>query len=119
MLFTKMHGLGNDFIIVADQSTIHDDAAKRAIAICDRHFGVGADGLVYILPSCFADLQMRIFNADGSEPEQCGNAIRCVGKYVYDKKLTSKTTITVETRTGIQTLDLEVSEGYVHAVRVD
>src|SRR5690348_6791380 len=97
MEFTKMHGLGNDFVIVAGKASLPDDAGSLAIKVCDRNFGIGADGLVYILPSSRADFQMRILNSDGSEAEQCGNAIRCVAKYVFDHKLTDKDEITIET----------------------
>jgi diaminopimelate epimerase len=119
MKFTKMHGLGNDFVVVAEFSAVPDDVSALAVAMCDRHFGAGADGLVLILPSDKADFQMRIFNADGSEPEQCGNAVRCVGKYVKDYGLTEKTEITVETRAGLQRLQLEMAEGQVSRVTVD
>lgn len=119
MNFTKMHGLGNDFIVVvADR--LPGDASERAVALCDRHFGIGADGLVYIVPSARADFQMRIFNADGSEAEQCGNAIRCVAKYVYDNRLTEKTELTIETiGAGVQPVRLNVQNGKVATVRVD
>jgi diaminopimelate epimerase len=121
MNFTKMHGLGNDFIVIADQTDVHHDVHERAVRVCDRKFGIGADGLVYILPSEVADFRMRIFNADGSEPEQCGNAIRCVGKYLYDHKMTDQTTVTVETKKGIQTLQLFLhpNGSHVEQVRVD
>ncbi|UOF89192.1 diaminopimelate epimerase [Fodinisporobacter ferrooxydans] len=119
MQFTKMHGLGNDFIIVAGMKQVHENVNQLAVRMCDRNFGIGADGLVYILPSAAADFQMRIFNSDGSEPEQCGNAIRCVGKYVYDHRLTDQTTIRVETKAGIQTLELTVTDKRVQSVRVD
>lgn len=119
MKFVKMHGLGNDFAVVAEFSHVPADIATRAIAVCDRHFGVGADGLVLILPSDVADVQMRIFNADGTEPEQCGNAVRCVGKYAYDYGLVTSDTITVETRAGLQRLRLFLAEGRVASVEVD
>jgi diaminopimelate epimerase len=121
MHFTKMHGLGNDFVIIANRTDIHEDARDRAITVCNRNFGIGADGLVYILPSERADFQMRIFNADGSEAEQCGNAIRCIGKYVFDHGLTNQTRLTVETKKGIQVLELYLSDdgNVVQRVRVD
>jgi diaminopimelate epimerase len=119
MEFTKMHGLGNDFGIVAGLVSVPEDASDLAVRFCDRHFGAGADGLVFILPSERADFRMRIFNADGSEAEQCGNAIRCVGKYVYDNGMTAKNQLTVETLAGIQRLRLAVSGGTVSQVEVD
>lgn len=120
MNFTKMHGLGNDFIVVAGESRLPDDASAKAIACCNRFFGVGADGLVFILPSEIADFQMRIINSDGSEAEQCGNAIRCVAKYVYDNGLTDKTELTIETiGESVQPVWLSVDNGQVRTVRVD
>lgn len=97
MEFTKMHGLGNDFIVVFGEKELPADAAELAVKWCNRFFGIGADGLVYILPSEKADFQMRIMNSDGSEAEQCGNAIRCVSKYVYDHGHVSQEQITIET----------------------
>ncbi|WP_261305909.1 diaminopimelate epimerase [Paenibacillus andongensis] len=120
MNFTKMHGLGNDFIVVAGEKEIPADADQRAIQLCNRFFSIGADGIVYILPSDNADFKMRIINSDGSEAEQCGNAIRCVSKYVYDHKLIDKTEITVETLgAGVQKVQLNVQDGKVRTVRVD
>ncbi|MEX2416562.1 MAG: diaminopimelate epimerase [Paenibacillaceae bacterium] len=121
MIFTKMHGLGNDFIVLATEARLPDNAAELAIQYCDRHFGIGADGLVYILPSVKADFMMRIINSDGSEAEQCGNAIRCVAKYVYDRRLTNKTEISIETiGAGAQNVQLNLdAAGKVATVRVD
>lgn len=120
MNFTKMHGLGNDFIVVAGERELPADADQRAIQLCNRFFSIGADGIVYILPSDNADFKMRIMNSDGSEAEQCGNAIRCVSKYVYDHKLIDKTEITVETLgAGVQKVQLNVQDGKVRTVRVD
>jgi len=120
MEFTKMHGLGNDFIVVAGEKALPEDVASLAMSVCDRNFGVGADGLVYILPSERADFRMRILNADGSEAEQCGNAVRCAAKYVYDHGLTSATRLTIETiGAGVQPLELTVEQGKVTHVRVD
>lgn len=120
MNFTKMHGLGNDFIVVAGEKELPADADQRAIQLCNRFFSIGADGIVYILPSDNADFKMRIINSDGSEAEQCGNAIRCVSKYVYDHKLIDKTEITVETLgAGVQKVQLNVQNGKVQTVRVD
>lgn len=120
MNFTKMNGLGNDFIVVAGEQQLPGNAAELAIELCNRFFGIGADGLVYILPSEIADFRMRIINSDGSEAEQCGNAIRCVAKYVYDNGLTNKEEITIETLgAGAQKVQLTVSDAKVHSVRVD
>lgn len=120
MQFTKMNGLGNDFVVVYGEKELPAGASDLAVRLCNRFFGIGADGLVYILPSERADFRMRIINSDGSEAEQCGNAIRCVAKYVYDKGLTSKTELTIETLgAGVQPLVLEVSEGKVERVTVD
>lgn len=120
MNFTKMHGLGNDFIIVAGEQALPDNVAELAESLCNRFFGIGADGLVYILPSENADFRMRIINSDGSEAEQCGNAIRCVAKYVYDNGLTNQEEITIETLgAGVQRVQLTVEGGKVQKVRVD
>ncbi|PWK12808.1 diaminopimelate epimerase [Tumebacillus permanentifrigoris] len=119
MKFTKMHGLGNDFAVVAEFLSIPEQVATVAKNVCDRHFGVGADGLVFILPSEQADFRMRIFNADGTESEQCGNAVRCVGKYLYDSGMTTATQVTLQTGAGLQTLDLVVENGVVTRVTVD
>jgi diaminopimelate epimerase len=120
MEFTKMHGLGNDFIIVSGERALPDHVAELAKKLCNRFFGIGADGLVYILPSVNADFKMRIINSDGSEAEQCGNAIRCVAKYVYDNGLTQKTELTIETLgAGVQPVRLETEGGRVQSVTVD
>jgi diaminopimelate epimerase len=120
MNFTKMHGLGNDFIIVTGELKLPEQASQLAIKLCDRFFGIGADGLVYILPSEKADFMMRIMNSDGSEAEQCGNAIRCVSKYVYDHGLIQQTEISIETiGAGAQKVQLFLKEGKVDTVRVD
>jgi diaminopimelate epimerase len=120
MNFTKMHGLGNDFIVVAGESKLPANVDELAIRLCNRFFGIGADGLVYILPSEKADYMMRIINSDGSEAEQCGNAIRCVSKYVYDRGMVNKDEITIETiGAGVQKVKLTVKDGKVAAVRVD
>ena len=118
MKFTKMQGLGNDYIYVYSKKE-PKDAEALSIKLSDRHFGIGSDGMIWILPSSIADFKMRIFNADGSEAMMCGNGIRCVGKYVYDKGLTDKKVITVETLSGIKTLDLQVVKGKVQSVSVD
>ncbi|MFW5434443.1 diaminopimelate epimerase [Paenibacillus apiarius] len=120
MIFTKMHGLGNDFVIVYGEAEMPDRVAELAIAVCNRHFGVGADGLVYILPSERADFMMRIINSDGTEAEQCGNAIRCVAKYVADNRHAVSDELTIETRgAGVQRVQLNRIDGKVESVRVD
>ena len=119
MKFTKMHGCGNDYVYVNLFEETIADPAQLSIAVSDRHFGIGSDGLITIGPSDVADFRMRIYNADGSEAEMCGNGIRCVAKYAYDHELTSQTTITVETGAGIKTLDLLVENGKVTQVTVD
>ncbi|WNR46568.1 diaminopimelate epimerase [Paenibacillus roseipurpureus] len=120
MNFTKMHGLGNDFIVVAGEKELPSHAAELAIRLCNRFFSIGADGVVFILPSEKADFQMRIINSDGSEAEQCGNAIRCVSKYVYDHKLIDATEITIETiGAGVQKVQVQVEDGVVVTARVD
>ena len=111
MHFTKMHGLGNDYLYVYDE--VPPDIAELSIRLSDRHFGAGSDGMIYIGPSDVADFKMRIFNADGSEAMMCGNGIRCVGKYVFDKGLTTKTALSIETLSGIKTLGLKVRDGRV------
>ena len=116
MRFTKMHGLGNDYLYVYGE--VPPDIADRSTQLSDRHFGVGSDGMIYIAPSQVADFTMRIFNADGSEAKMCGNGIRCVGKYVYDKGLTDKTSLSIETLSGIRQLELQVEDGVVTAATV-
>ena len=117
MHFTKMHGLGNDYLYV--YSEVPENIADLSIKLSERHFGAGSDGMIYISPSDIADFKMRIFNADGSEAKMCGNGIRCVGKYVYDKGYTDKKKLYIETLSGIRTLDLQVSNGRVKSVSVD
>jgi diaminopimelate epimerase len=120
MRFTKMHGLGNDYVYVdcvAEPPPI--DPAEVARRIADRHFGVGGDGLILICPSELADARMRMFNADGSEAEMCGNGIRCVAKYVYDHGICRKPKLAIETASGILTLELEIEKERVDRVRVD
>lgn len=119
MKFTKMHGLGNDYVYVNCFKETVDDPVEMAKYVSDRHFGVGSDGLIMICPSEVADFEMRMYNADGSRGEMCGNGIRCVGKYVYDYGLTDKTSISVETLGGIKYLDLTVEDGKVILVRVN
>ena len=102
--FTKMHGCGNDFVVIEADSVIGLDLSELARQLCDRHFGIGADGLLVIGTSDIADASMRIFNADGSEAQMCGNGIRCVGKYIYDNKLTDSLTPAVQTLSGVKRL---------------
>ncbi|MDR3637024.1 MAG: diaminopimelate epimerase [Isosphaeraceae bacterium] len=120
MKFTKMHGLGNDYVYVStfDQKA-PADPARLAVAVSDRHFGIGADGLILIGPSEQADARMRMFNADGSESEMCGNGVRCVAKYVHDHGVARKPRVTIETGRGVLTLDLEVEAGKARRVKVD
>jgi diaminopimelate epimerase len=120
MHFTKMQGAGNDYIYLdCFRQPPPRDPAGLSRKISDRHFGVGGDGLILIGPSERADARMRMFNADGSEAEMCGNGVRCVAKYVYDHSIAVKPTLTIETGRGILTLDLEVKHGKVQRVRVD
>lgn len=119
MRFTKMQGLGNDYVYVNCFEEKVENASEVAIAVSDRHFGIGADGLILICPSEAADFEMVMYNADGSRGEMCGNGIRCVGKYVYDYGLTDKTQISVETLGGIKYLDLTVENGKVKLVKVN
>ena len=116
MHLTKMQGLGNDYLYHYGEV---ENPAELSIKWADRHFGIGSDGLILIQDSELADFKMRIFNADGSEAMMCGNGIRCVGKFVYDKGYTTKTTLTIETLSGIRTLQLDVQEGLVQQATVD
>ena len=118
--FTKMQGLGNDYVYMdCTKSGIPDDVISLAQFVSNRHFGVGSDGLILICESKECDFKMRMFNSDGSEAQMCGNGIRCVGKFVYDKGLTSKTEITVETLAGIKRLKLQLKNGKVNEAKVD
>ena len=119
MKFTKMQGLGNDYVYVNCFKEKIDNPSEVAKFVSDRHFGIGSDGLIMINPSKVADFEMEMYNADGSRGEMCGNGIRCVAKYVYDYGLTDKTHISVETLGGIKYLDLTVKDGKVALVRVD
>lgn len=119
MKFTKMHGLGNDYVYVNCFEEKIDNPPAVARFVSDRHFGIGSDGLIMINPSKTADFEMEMYNADGSRGEMCGNGIRCVAKYVYDYGLTDKTQISVETLGGIKYLDLTVEDGEVSLVKVD
>lgn len=120
MKFTKWHGQGNDFVIVNGMEEHIVDYSRTAIAVCDRHFGIGADGLVVLLPAdTTADFRMRIFNSDGSEAEMCGNATRCVARYVYEQGLTAKTLITLQTMAGSIVPELVFDAGRITTIRVD
>ena len=119
MKFTKMHGLGNDYVYVNCFEEKIDNPPEVAKFVSDRHTGIGADGLIMINPSKVADCEMEMYNADGSRGEMCGNGVRCVGKYVYDYGITDKTSISVETLGGIKYLDFTVEDGKVVLVRVD
>lgn len=119
MKFTKMQGCGNDYIYVNCFEETIENPKDTAIKVSDVHFGIGSDGLILIRPSEVADFRMSMYNADGSEGKMCGNGIRCVAKYVYDFGLTEKTTIAIETLSGIKTLKLSVKDGKVQSVRVD
>ena len=119
MKFTKMQGAGNDYVYVNCFEEKVDRPERAAVLVSDRHFGIGADGLVLICPSSKADVRMRMFNADGSEGAMCGNAIRCVGKYVYDRGMVRRERVTVETLGGIKELELQVHKGTVDEVTVD
>ena len=119
MKFTKMHGLGNDYVYVNCFTETIENPAEVSIRISDRHFGIGSDGLILIKPSDVADFRMDMFNADGSQAEMCGNGIRCVAKYVYDYGLTDKTEISVETLAGIKYLKLQIEDGKVSMITVN
>lgn len=119
MKFTKMHGIGNDYVYVNCFEETVEGPERVSELISDRHFGIGSDGLVLIMPSDKADFRMRMFNADGSEGMMCGNATRCIGKYVYEKGMTRKTEITLETKSGVKSLKLFPENGKVKTVLVD
>ena len=119
--FTKMHGISNDYVYISTFDQPEEDWEQLAIRLSDRRTGIGGDGIILVCPSEVADAKMRIFNADGSEGKMCGNGIRCVGKFVYDKGLVpaDKTTVTIDTLSGIKTLELTVRDGKVQSARVD
>lgn len=119
MRFTKMQGLGNDYVYVNCLEEEIENPAEVARFVSDRHFGIGSDGLIMICPSEKADFEMKMYNADGSRGEMCGNGIRCVGKYVYDYGLTDKTSVSVDTLAGVKYLDLTVENGKAVLVRVN
>lgn len=118
--FTKMHGLGNDYVFVdcTNSKNIINNPANLSRIISNRNFGIGSDGLILIEKSSIADFKMRIFNSDGSEAEMCGNGIRCVGKYVFDNNLTTKTSLKIETLAGIKQVDLKVKNNIVYSASV-
>ncbi len=119
MKFTKMHGCGNDYVYVNGFTEKVVDKPKAVVALSDRHFGIGSDGVIFINPSQQADFEMEMYNADGTRAEMCGNGIRCVGKYVYDHGMTDKTSITVESFGKVKYLDLTVENGKVVKVKVN
>lgn len=119
MKFTKMHGLGNDYVYVNCFEETVENPSELAIKVSDRHFGIGGDGLILIRPSEVADFEMAMYNADGSRGEMCGNGIRCVAKYVFDKGLTDKTDISIDTLAGIKYLNLTIENGKVALVKVN
>lgn len=117
--FTKMHGLGNDYVYMDAINQNIENRIELAKFVSDRHFGIGSDGLILICPSKIADFKMQMFNSDGSEAEMCGNGIRCVGKFVYDNGLTDKTTISIETLAGIKILEMKEENGKIKLAKVD
>ena len=117
--FTKMEGIGNDYVYIDNINQNVDNPNELSKKISDRHFGIGSDGLILISKSDQADFKMNVYNPDGSEAEMCGNGIRCASKFVYDKGLTDKTEITIETLAGIKTLELTLENGKVSLVKVD
>ena len=116
MKFTKMQGIGNDYIYINCFEEQVCNPSKLAVRLSDRHFGVGSDGLILIEPSQVADCKMDIYNADGSQGKMCGNGIRCVGKYLYERGISRKNVLTVETLSGTKTLVLDTDDGKVQAV---
>lgn len=119
MKFTKMHGCGNDYVYVDCTNEMIENPSEVSKYVSDRHFGIGSDGLILICSSETADFRMAMYNADGSEGAMCGNGIRCVAKYVYDKGLTDKENISIETKSGIKELELTVEDGKVSLVKVN
>ena len=119
MIFTKMHGLGNDYVCINCFRERVEDPPGFARALCDRHYGIGADGLILICPSKVSDFKMEIYNSDGSVAGMCGNGIRCLGKYVYDYGLTGKETLSIETKSGIRNMHLQIQDGKACGAMVD
>lgn len=119
MIFTKMHGLGNDYVCINCFRERVEDPSGFARTLCDRHYGIGADGLILICPSKVSDFKMEIYNSDGSVAGMCGNGIRCLGKYVYDYRLTGKETLSIETKSGIRNMHLHIQDGKACGAQVD
>ena len=119
MIFTKMHGLGNDYVCINCFRERVEDPPGFARTLCDRHYGIGADGLILICPSKVSDFKMEIYNSDGSVAGMCGNGIRCLGKYVYDYRLTGKETLSIETKSGIRNMYLHIQDGKAYGAMVD
>lgn len=119
MIFTKMHGLGNDYVCINCFRERVEDPSGFARILCDRHYGIGADGLILICPSKVSDFKMEIYNSDGSVAGMCGNGIRCLGKYVYDYRLTGKETLSIETKSGIRNMHLHIQDGKACGAMVD
>lgn len=119
MIFTKMHGLGNDYVCINCFRERVEDPSGFARTLCDRHYGIGADGLILICPSKVSDFKMEIYNSDGSVAGMCGNGIRCLGKYVYDYRLTGKETLSIETKSGIRNMHLYIQDGKACGAMVD
>ena len=119
MIFTKMHGLGNDYVCINCFRKSVEDPPGFARTLCDRHYGIGADGLILICPSKVSDFKMEIYNSDGSVAGMCGNGIRCLGKYVYDYRLTGKETLSIETKSGIRNMHLHIQDGKACGAMVD
>ena len=119
MIFTKMHGLGNDYVCINCFRERVEDPSGFAIILCDRHYGIGADVLILICPSKVSDFKMEIYNSDGSVAGMCGNGIRCLGKYVYDYRLTGKETLSIETKSGIRNMYLHIQDGKACGAMVD
>lgn len=119
MIFTKMHGLGNDYVCINCFRERVEDPPGFARTLCDRHYGIGADGLILICPSKVSDFKMEIYNSDGSVAGMCGNGIRCLGKYVYDYRLTGKETLSIETKSGIRNMYLHIQDGKACGAMVD
>ena len=119
MIFTKMHGLGNDYVCINCFRERVEDPSGFARTLCDRHYGIGAEGLILICPSKVSDFKMEIYNSDGSVAGMCGNGIRCLGKYVYDYRLTGKETLSIETKSGIRNMHLHIQDGKACGAMVD
>ena len=121
MKFTKMHGIGNDYVYINgfEENIVPEEMIEEIVAMSDRHKGIGGDGVIFIMSSDVADAKMRMFNADGSEGKMCGNGIRCVGKYIYEHDISHNNPLKIETASGIKILNLEVAQGKVESVTVD